>query len=245
VGVVIQNKYNMDNTQEPRELSSSAEFTELRAGGKNDFRRLRVRYFLWLAGLCMFLMFGYQHITAADSLQHTKITRELLSVSASQAVFPHAEEEDRRKLQFEGMFDVNPGGAGNKHKPHKRLKGPDGMGGGGGGGGGLGRIGGGGGGGNVLSKQANSLKRLNRPAALTQYVDEVLMGMDRYHMWWTGHTEEASALFRPQEWAAQTTHSEYKNAIFTVAIMQGGTQVHSILDIGVSTLPPSVTLQRD
>jgi hypothetical protein len=243
VGVVIQNKYNMDNTQEPRELSSSAEFTELRVGVKNDFRRLRVRYFLLLAVSSMFLMFGYKHITAADSLQ-TRIAREL-SVSISQAVVPPAEEVDRRKLQFEGMFDVNPGGAGSKHKPHKRLKGPDGMGGGGGGGGGLGRIGGGGGGGNVLSKQANSLKRLNRPAALTQYVDEVLMGMDRYHMWWTGHTEEASALFRPQEWAAQTTHSEYKNAIFTVAIMQGGTQVHSILDIGVSTLPPSVTLQRD
>jgi hypothetical protein len=149
------------------------------------------------------ILFPYNHSavlsTSFPGLRYPLISNSVVNL-------PTMPQSSRRRLQFEGMFDVNP--QLQQQKKHKRLRNSKPFGGAAGG------------------EGPGSLKRPNRPAQLTTYIDEVLMGMDRYHQWWTG--PEHTTTFAPAEWSA--SHSEYKNAIFTVAMRQGGNQAYSCTD---------------
>ena len=60
-------------------------------------------------------------------------------------------------------------------------------------------------------------RRINRPEALGKAVEEIILNMDRYNLWWTGPPE--SDTFKPSPWSAM--HTESTNAIFTMAMKQG------------------------
>lgn len=45
--------------------------------------------------------------------------------------------------------------------------------------------------------------------------------MDRYHLWWTGPPDQDS-LASPAKWSQAREHKANGNAIFTMAIVQGG-----------------------
>ena len=47
------------------------------------------------------------------------------------------------------------------------------------------------------------------------------MNSDRYNLWWTGPPDEDT--FKPATWGAM--HRETSNAIFTMAVIQGGKDV--------------------
>jgi hypothetical protein len=49
-----------------------------------------------------------------------------------------------------------------------------------------------------LGKGSGGAKRLTRPQALTKAVEEIIMNMDRYHLWWSGHEETST--FKPATW---------------------------------------------
>jgi hypothetical protein len=61
-------------------------------------------------------------------------------------------------------------------------------------------------------------RRISRPQALANAVEEILMNTDRYNLWWTGPPD--SDIFKPAVWGA--SHNENANAIFTMAVVQGG-----------------------
>ena len=108
----------------------------------------------------------------------------------------------RRRLQFEGMFETPQAQKMRRKKAREAREAKEGGGVGGGGGGGGGGRGG---------------RRINRPEALSKAVEDTLLNMDRYHLWWTGPPD--SDTFKPAAWAAM--HTESANAIFTVAMKQG------------------------
>ena len=110
-----------------------------------------------------------------------------------------------RRLQFEQMFEF-PGLSGAKGR---RKKGGGKEGGGGGGGGGRGRV--------------------SRPVALSNTVDEIILNMDRYNLWWTGPPDTDT--FKPVEWGS--SHVDSNHAIFTMAVVQG--QAHG--DIRICSSP--------
>src|SRR4051812_16089593 len=60
--------------------------------------------------------------------------------------------------------------------------------------------------------------KVTRSQALTKAVAEIILESDRYHQWWAGPSSE-NDFFKPVEWAA--THNPEKNAIFTMAVIQG------------------------
>lgn len=97
-----------------------------------------------------------------------------------------------RRLQFEGMFETGTGSTVAGANKLRRKK--------------------------VLSKGASSPKRANRPHALVKAVEDILVETDRYNLWWTGPPDTDS--FKPAVWGAM--HSEINNAIFTMAVIQGG-----------------------
>ncbi|KAJ1439151.1 hypothetical protein B484DRAFT_188281 [Ochromonadaceae sp. CCMP2298] len=118
-----------------------------------------------------------------------------------------------RRLQFENMFENDPG--------QRKSKG--GKGGKGGGGGGAGGAGG---------KRKKVSPKQARGQALVKAVQEITFESDRYHMWWTGPLHEN--LFHPVSWAAP--HSPTSDAIFTMAVIQG----HN--DSTVCSSPKDLTL---
>jgi len=61
-------------------------------------------------------------------------------------------------------------------------------------------------------------KRISRSQALTNAVEEILLGTDRYVLWWRGPPEENK--FVVAEWSQP--HQKDKNALFTMAVIQGG-----------------------
>lgn len=67
-------------------------------------------------------------------------------------------------------------------------------------------------------KGSKSGKRISRSQALTNAVDEILLGTDRYVLWWRGPPEENK--FTVADWSEP--HHNEKNAIFTMAVIQGG-----------------------
>ena len=96
-----------------------------------------------------------------------------------------------RRLQFEGMFDVNPTAKVKRFKFGSQKAGRG---------------------------SGPSSKRITRPNALASFVDDVILGSDRYHLWWSGPPEDST--FKAEPWG--NAHSEYQNAIFTMAVVQGG-----------------------
>lgn len=143
--------------------------------------------------------------------RHYYSVRMAHAISTTTSVSAHnSRAHQNRRLQFDGMFDVNP-----NQKKRKRI-----------GGGGLG-----GGGGDKLSP---AKFRMNRPAQLTQFVDEIMMGMDRYHQWWMGPAESTS--FLPQSWSS--SHVASNNAIFTFA-------APATTAVTANYGPPPITSPRD
>lgn len=67
-------------------------------------------------------------------------------------------------------------------------------------------------------KGSKSGKRVTRSQALTNAVEEILLGTDRYVLWWRGPPDENK--FAVAEWSEP--HRSDHNAIFTMAVIQGG-----------------------
>ena len=111
-------------------------------------------------------------------------------------------DDQRRRLQFEGMFETP------QAQKMRRKKAREAKEGGSGGGGGQGRGGG---------------RRVNRPEALSKAVEDITLNMDRYNLWWTGPPD--SDVFKPAPWGAM--HTESANAIFTMAMKQGQKDLHA------------------
>ena len=59
--------------------------------------------------------------------------------------------------------------------------------------------------------------RISRPQALSNTVEDIILNMDRYNLWWTGPPDTDT--FKPTEWG--NTHTDSNNAIFTMAVVQG------------------------
>ena len=102
----------------------------------------------------------------------------------------------RRRLQFDGMFDADPSSA-QKNMNMKRSK--NGRGG-------------------IKNANKEPIHPLKKEAA------DILMNLDRYHLWWTGPPD--SDTFKPATWGAM--HTESENAIFTMAVVQGSSDNHDI-----------------
>ena len=100
-----------------------------------------------------------------------------------------------RKLQFEGMFDNGGGAATSSGSTKTRRKK-----------------------GSAAKGTGIVAKRVSRPQALSKAVEEILLETDRYNLWWTGPPDVDA--FRPADWGAY--HSEVNNAIFSMAVIQGG-----------------------
>ena len=83
----------------------------------------------------------------------------------------------RRRLQFEGMMDLQ------SVRGARRKKGGAGSGGGGG--------------------ASGKNRRKNRPQALAEAVEEIINNADRYSQWWTGPLNEQTYTFQPVAWGAQ------------------------------------------
>jgi len=112
----------------------------------------------------------------------------------------------RRRLQFEGMFETPQSQKMRRKKAREALRAQEGG----------GKEGGGGGGG-------GGRRRGSRPDALAKAVEDILLNMDRYNLWWTGPPE--SDVFKPAQWGAM--HTESNNAIFTMAMKQGHSDLSS------------------
>ena len=104
----------------------------------------------------------------------------------------------RRRLQFENMAELQ-----NAQRRRKKK-------------GGKGSKGGKGGG-----KHLRGDDPVSQAHALHDAVVEVEMNSDRYNLWWTGPPDEDA--FKPATWGAM--HRETSNAIFTMAVIQGGNDV--------------------
>ena len=100
----------------------------------------------------------------------------------------------RRRLQFEGMFDVA------ANNPKRRGKK-------GGGGGGEGKGGGGGG----------KMKGGGRSQALQKAVEDIILNMDRYHLWWTGPPD--SDVFKPTHTASEPEIGDGSGLTVTTVVM--------------------------
>lgn len=100
---------------------------------------------------------------------------------------------DHRRLQFEGMFETPQAQKMRRKKAREAREARD------------------------AEKGSGPGRRKKRPEALTKAVEDVLLNMDRYNLWWTGPPE--SDTFKPAPWGAM--HTESNNAIFTVALVQG------------------------
>lgn len=57
----------------------------------------------------------------------------------------------------------------------------------------------------------------SRASALQAFNEQVLLNIDRYHLWWTGPPEDNS--FVRADWSA--SHRSDRNAVFSMAIVQG------------------------
>lgn len=131
------------------------------------------------------------------------------AANATQA--EHAKVESaRRRLQFEDLFGTPQSQKMRRKKAREAalLKSEGGAGAGGSGGSMAGIAGMSGAGGRRSGRQQ---------AALGKAVEDILLNLDRYHLWWTGPPESDS--FKPAGWAAM--HTETSNAVFTMAFVQG------------------------
>jgi hypothetical protein len=86
------------------------------------------------------------------------------------------EKDIRRRLQFEGMMDLQ------SVRGARRKKGGAGSGRGG---------------------ESGKNRRKNRPQALSEAVEEIILNADRYSQWWTGPLNEGSYTFTPATWGSQ------------------------------------------
>lgn len=116
-------------------------------------------------------------------------------------------ERSRRRLQFENMYELQ-NAQRRRGKGKGKGKGRGGRGKGGRGKGGFSEDGEAGGG--------NEAERMAQ--ALHSAVEDLEMNVDRYNLWWTGPPQEDT--FKPAPWGAM--HKESNNAIFTMAVIQGG-----------------------
>jgi hypothetical protein len=64
-------------------------------------------------------------------------------------------------------------------------------------------------------QQSNRL--ITRQQALNAYIEDLMLNIDRYHLWWTGPPEED--MFKPASWSIN--HSPSSNAVFSMAVIQG------------------------
>jgi hypothetical protein len=71
--------------------------------------------------------------------------------------------------------------------------------------------------------------RMSRPQALSKTVEDIILNMDRYNLWWTGPPDTDT--FKPTAWGS--SHTDTNNAIFTMAVVQG--QAHG--DIRICSSP--------
>jgi hypothetical protein len=58
-----------------------------------------------------------------------------------------------------------------------------------------------------------------RSQILSKEVDDIILNADRYHMWWTGPTQE-NDFFKPEVWS-KAHNTAASDAIFTMAVIQG------------------------
>ena len=100
-----------------------------------------------------------------------------------------------RRLQFENMFESQ-----NAQRRRKKKGAKGGKGG---------------------SKNLRGDDPVSQAHALHDAIVEIEMNSDRYNLWWTGPPDEDS--FKPATWGAM--HRESSNAIFTMAVIQGGNDV--------------------
>jgi hypothetical protein len=63
--------------------------------------------------------------------------------------------------------------------------------------------------------------RVSRPKALMTYVEDAILNIDRYNLWWLGPPESEQP-FKIASWSNNKQHNPENNAIFTMATIQGG-----------------------
>jgi len=148
--------------------------------------------------LCMVLPLASK---SASEKTHFPHPNEFGASETFQTANSKGGDEQRRRLQFEGMFETPQAQKMRRKKAREAKEG-------GGGGGGQGRGGG---------------RRVNRPEALSKAVEDITLNMDRYNLWWTGPPD--SDVFKPAPWGAM--HTESANAIFTMAMKQGQKDLHA------------------
>lgn len=113
-------------------------------------------------------------VPSEEPLIHINMNNDKLTVFSDQ----------RRRLQFEGMFDSG------QTNNRKRKKG----------------------------KKSGSNQRISRSQALLKAAEDIMMNSERYNLWWQGPPDTNS--FKPTLWSA--SHRKESNAIFTMAVIQGG-----------------------